>query len=88
MLSLDTGASCFLNGWKHELNQPIPEALKHKALDYVHSTSIDIMDKLIANCWHYVPAKLHKNNPAQASECWRMWCERTHTHIWWQCPMI
>lgn len=43
------GSHAFLNGWEHELNQPILRVPKCKVIDYVPSTSIDMGIKEI-NC--------------------------------------
>lgn len=82
-----------LESWKTELNKLIPEQMKGKTLDYVHSTSTDVKVKEINYKllikWYYVPVKLHRINQETSPLCWRE-CrmEGTHAHIWWHCPLI
>lgn len=60
----DSGSMCLLESWEIKLNQPLPEILKRKVIDYISSTSTDTRTKEInyklLTKWYYVPAKLHK----------------------------
>lgn len=90
---LDDGSACPFGSWEMELNQALPEEMKNKVLEYVHSTLMDTWTKemnyksLVK--WYYVSLKIHKMNPHIFPLCWRECGEvGTHAHTWWQCHLI
>ena len=82
-----------LEKWEIELNQAVPERLKKRVMDYVHSTSKDTkvkeMNYKLLTKWYYVPTKMYKINHDASPLCWRECGEEgNHAHIWWQCSLI
>lgn len=70
-------ADCWrpLESWELELNQPLPEIMRGKDYDYIHSSSVDTRMKetnyKLLMKWYYVPLKLHKINSDLSALCWR-----------------